>query len=155
MVTSKLILTSKTKIILFCFSLVFVVSSCRVTLVPSYDEEVAAQIEDTAKQINTFYLQMLENQNERDYENYVNEYISIQVELNSLYNKNKVKSLNKNSTRICEITLQLWKKYKEEHKNDETLSDGIIKLNRKTFEDLLYAMQVAEKGKEIKNNPAN
>ena len=107
MVTSKLILTSKTKIILFCFSLVLVLSSCRVTLVPSYDEEVAAQIEDTAKQIDTFYLQMLEN--EREYDNYVNEYISIQVELNSLYNKNKVKSLNKNSTIMCEITLPLLK----------------------------------------------
>jgi len=155
MVTPKLFLNGKSKIILLCFSLIFVLSSCRITLVPSYDEEVAAQIEATAKQIDTFYLQMLENENERNYEHYANEYISIQVELNSLYNKNKVKSLNKNSTRICEITLQLWKKYKEEHKNDETLSDGIIRLNRKTIEDLMFAMQVASKATEIISNPTN
>ena len=40
-----------------------------------------------------------------------------------------------------------------EHKKDNTLSNGLIKLNRKTFSDLFFAMQVAEKGKEIVNNP--
>ncbi|MCK5170786.1 MAG: hypothetical protein KAQ75_12990, partial [Bacteroidales bacterium] len=67
--------------------------------------------------------------------------------------KNKVRPLNENSTRICEITLELWQKYKEEHRSDQTLSNGLIQLNRKTFSDLFFAMQVAEKGKETVNNP--
>jgi hypothetical protein len=79
----------------------------------------------------------------------INHFSNIEVELNSLLNKNRIRTLNENSTRICEITLQLWIKYKAEHKADNTLSDGLIKLNRKTFSDLLYAMQVAEKGKEV------
>jgi len=70
-----------------------------------------------------------------------------------LLNKNKIRPLNENSTRICEITIQLWQKYKQEHKDDNTLSDGLIKLNNKTFSDIFYAMQVAEKGKELVNNP--
>ena len=73
--------------------------------------------------------------------------------LGSLLNQNKIKPLNQNSTRIVEITLELWQKYKEEHRSDNTLSNGLIKLNRKTFSDLFYAMQVAEKGKELSTNP--
>jgi hypothetical protein len=49
--------------------------------------------------------------------------------------------------------LELWVKYKEEHKEDNELSDGLIKLNRLTFSDLFYAMLVAEKAKEIISNP--
>ena len=78
--------------------------------------------------------------------------MDIEVEINSLLNKNKVRPLNENSTRICEITLQLWQKYKEEHKTDNTLSDGLIKLNRQSFSDLFFAMQVAEEGKKIIDN---
>ena len=89
----------------------------------------------------------------RAYSKFADQYVSIEVELNSLFNKNKIRPLNSNSTRICEITLQLWVKYKEEHKKDNTLSNGIIKLNQKTFSDLFFAMQTAENGENIVNNP--
>lgn len=79
--------------------------------------------------------------------------MNIEVELNSLLSKNRIRPLNENSTRIYEITIQLWMKYKAEHKKDNTLSDGLIKLNQETFSDLFYAMQVAEKGKEMVSNP--
>jgi len=75
------------------------------------------------------------------------------VELNSLLNKNRIRPLNEHSTRICEITMQLWQKYKEEHKTDNTLNNGLIQLNRSTFDDLFFAMQVAEKAKDIVSNP--
>jgi hypothetical protein len=132
-------------------------SACKVTFVPEYDAELSSQIDETAKMVDRFYLEMLEttsNQNGgRAFEGFVQGYIDVEVELNSLFNRNKIRPLNENSTRICEITLQLWAKYKEEHKTDNALSDGLIKLNRQTFSDLFYAMQVAEKAKEIVNNP--
>ena len=81
------------------------------------------------------------------------QYVDIEVELNALLNKNRVRPLNAHSTRICEITLQLWQKYKEEHKTDNTLSDGLIKLNRMTLANLFLAMQVAERGKDLVNDP--
>ncbi len=143
------------------FSVVLVASmlfaSCKVTFVPEYDAELSAQIDESAKLVDRFYLEMLEttsNQNDgRAFEKFIQGYIDVEVELNSLLNKNKIKPLNENSTRICEITLELWKKYKNEHKTDNSLSDGLIKLNRQTFGDLFYAMQVAEKGKEIVSEP--
>ena len=135
----------------------FAMYGCRVTFVPEYDAELAADIKATAQQVDRFYLMMLETtspeNNGRAFEHFVTQYVDIEVMLNSLLNQNKIKPLNQNSTRIVEITLELWQKYKEEHRSDNTLSNGLIKLNRKTFSDLFYAMQVAEKGKEIATNP--
>lgn len=127
-------------------------SSCRVSLLPSYDAQLTQQIETVSRKVDSFYLSMLETTVTRDsgraYVNFAMQYVDIEVELNSLLNRNKIRPLNANSTRICQITLDLWVKYKEEHKADNTLTDGLIKLNRKTFDDLFFGMQVAEKGKE-------
>lgn len=132
-------------------------ASCKVTFVPSYDSNISGQIDNTSKKIDKFYLTLLETTSESDsgrvFDKFTNQYVDIEVELNSLLNKNKIRPLNENSTRISEITVGLWIKYKEEHRADNTISNGIIKLNRKTFSDLLYAMQVAEKAKDIISNP--
>jgi hypothetical protein len=134
-----------------------ILEGCRVTLIPDYDDSISQEILETAKLVDKFYLDMLEtkvNENgDRSYDKLVDSYVEIEIELGSLLNKNKIRPLNENSTRICEITLELWVKYKEEHKEDNELSDGLIKLNRLTFSDLFYAMLVAEKAKEIISNP--
>jgi hypothetical protein len=137
-------------------TLFLIISGCKITLVPNYDAALVEKIESIAKTTDMFYLNMLEttkNDSTRAYKKFVKEYIAIEVELNSILNKNKVKPLNEHSVRICEITLNLWIKYREEHKSDNELSDGLIKLNRKTFSDLFYAMQVAEDAKQIVSNP--
>lgn len=132
-------------------------NACKVTFIPDFDARILDQIYQTSKSVDKFYLLMLETTKPankgRKFDKFGEQYVDIEVELTSLLNKNNVRPLNSNSVRICEITLELWKKYKEEHRNDNTLSDGLIKLNRKTFSDLFFAMQVAEKAKEIINNP--
>jgi len=132
-------------------------NACKVTFIPGYDAKIAEQIENTSKAVDKFYLSMLDatsaEKGGRAFGKFSEQYVNIEVELNSLLNKNRIRPLNENSTRICEITIQLWMKYKAEHKKDNTLSDGLIKLNQKTFSDLFYAMQVAEKGKEMVSNP--
>lgn len=150
-------LYSKRVLFSIFFLSIIALNSCKVTFIPSYDANISEQIENTSKAVDKFYLSMLEttvaSNNSRIFSNFSGQYVNIEVELNSLLNKNKIRPLNENSTRICEITIELWMKYKKEHKSDNTLSDGLIKLNRKTFSDLFFAMQVAEKGKEIVNNP--
>ncbi|HZK07107.1 MAG TPA: hypothetical protein VFC92_02805 [Bacteroidales bacterium] len=147
---------SKLLLMLLLFA-TFAMYGCRVTFVPEYDATLATDIKETARQVDKFYLMMLETtrpENDgRAFELFVPQYVDIEVMLGSLLNQNKIKPLNQNSTRIVEITLELWQKYKEEHRSDNTLSNGLIKLNRKTFSDLFYAMQVAEKGKELATNP--
>lgn len=131
--------------------------SCRVTLLPGYNAELSKNIENTAKLVDKFYLSMYETttaeNNGRSFDKFAGQYVEIEVEIKSLLNRNKIRPLNENSTRICEITLELWRKYKEEHKTDNTLSNGLIQLNMKTFADLFFAMQVAEEGKNLVNNP--
>lgn len=146
-------------ITLFYFWLIIGVSGCKITLVPSFDAQIQEQIESTSKEIDRFYLTMMDfNSNEdggRAYEKFREGYVNIEVELISLLNKNKVKPLNTHSTRICEITLEIWRKYKNEHKEDNSIPDGLIKLNMLAMSDLMYAMLVAEKGKAIAENPPN
>jgi hypothetical protein len=145
------------RLIIFSVLAFFVLTSCRITLLPDYDDAIANQIEEDAKKVDKFYLVMLETtkSGDRPYNEYVDSYVEIEVDLTALLTKNKIRPLNENSTRICEITLELWIKYKNEHKEDNDLTDGLIELNRKTFSDLFYAMQVAEAQKEILNNPPN
>ena len=146
------------RIFLSAFILMFLsLNACKVTFLPGYDASITEQIVNSAKAVDKFYLLMLDNASAenggRAFSRFSVEYVNIEVDLNALLSKNKIRPLNQNSTRMCEITLQLWTKYKEEHKKDNTLSDGLVKLNRKTFSDLFFAMQVAEKGKQIIGNP--
>lgn len=144
---------------LLSLGLFFGISGCKITLVPSYDAQLKEQIESTSKEIDRFYLTMMDLHENKDggraYEKFREGYINIEVELISLLNKNKVKPLNTHSTRICEITLQIWRKYKQEHKEDDAIPDGLIKLNMLAMNDLMYAMLIAEKGKAIADNPPN
>jgi len=142
----------RTRIIIVSTCCLFTLPGCKVTFLPAYNAQLAEQMEATSKAVDTFYLTMLETttpvNDGRTYTKFVHQYIAIEVELTSLLNKNTLRPLNANSTRICEITLQLWVKYKQEHKKDNTLSDGAIKLNRKSFRDLFFAMQTAENYKK-------
>lgn len=144
---------NKNILLLSVFIMLLSIIGCRVTLLPPYDEQLADQIGSTAKEVDLFYLNIAETtENEggqRAYSNFAAQYAGIEAELNSLLYKNKVRPLNENSTRICEITLELWKKYKIEHKEDDEISDGVIELNRMTFNDLFYAMRVAEQAKDM------
>ncbi len=127
-------------------------SHCRVHLLPEFDAAILEQIDQTAKRVDKFYLDLLEldpaNLHKRSYSSCSDSYITIQSELNSLYIKNKIRPLNKNTLRIVEITRDLWIKYKSEHKQAQTLTNGVIELNRQSMEELFYTMRIAEKIKK-------
>lgn len=132
------------------FLLLFV--SCNFALLAPYNREVSTHIESTAKSVDRFYLDMLEKTdtigNSRAYLKFADGYINIEVELNSLYTKNRIRPLNKESTRNCEIALKVWRDYKEEHKKKNGISDGLIKYNRKYMSDMFYVIQVGEELKQ-------
>lgn len=131
---------------------IVLLTSCNFALLPPYSREVSAQIENTAKSVDRFYLDMLEKTdtagNGRAYANFADGYIDIEVELNSLYTKNRIRPLNKASTRNCEIALQRWREYKEEHKQKNTISNGLIAYKRQYMSDLFYTIQVSEEFKQ-------
>jgi len=128
-------------------------TSCRVSLVPAYDAALATETDNVAKEVDHFYLNMLETSKAtgggRTYEKFAPDYVDLETDITALLNKNRIKALNGNSIKICEITLAKFIKYKEEHKKDNTLSDGLVKLDRKYMDDLFFAMRVAENAKKI------
>ncbi len=131
---------------------IVLLTSCNFALLPPYNREISTHIEHTAKAVDRFYLDMLEKTDiagtGRAYANFADGYIDIEVELNSLYNKNRIRPLNKASTKNCEIALQRWREYKEEHKQKNTLSNGLIAYKRQYMSDLFYTIQVSEEFKQ-------
>lgn len=114
-------------------------------------ESVSQQIENIAKKIDKFYLTMLETTkdegSDREYSKFVDSYINIEVDLNSLLSDKKIHPSNKESTRNCEIVLETWIKYKDKHKQYNTISDIDIELNRSFFNDLFLILQTSEEMK--------
>lgn len=133
------------------FFLLVSASSCSVRLLPDYDSSLAEDILKVSMDIDRFYSRMLElsvsGTDERAYQNFGSEYIEIELAIRSLYLRNSIRPLNKQSTRISEIALELWQKYKNEHKEDELISDGEIILNRTYMLDLFKTMLAAEEWK--------
>ncbi len=135
--------------ILLSISLVLPVA-CKISLVAPYDAGIKTQIIDTQQKIDHLYISLADTkESERTYQKYATEYIEIEVALNSLLKQNQVKALNEHSTAVCKIALIFWRKYKNEHKTDTLISNGLIKINNKYMSDILYAMQISEEGKKL------
>lgn len=140
------------------FVLLFSFTSCRIRLVSDYDEKLSQQIDEVAKQVDEFYLTLLETTQQgnanRAFSLFNEKYIKIEVELNSLLAKNKAKALNESSTKVCEIIIKLFKKHKAEHKRDgQAFDNASIIIIEKQMQDVFYAFKVAEEGKKLAANP--
>ena len=140
-------------LLLVSFSCLLVFNGCKLFYLPAYNAQISEQIDNTSNTVDKFFTMMLETttaeNNGRAYALFDEQYMEIEAKLNSLYILNNTRPLNEISTHICENTLQLWVKYKEVHKKDNTISNGLIKLNQKIFSDLFIAMQIAEKAKGL------
>ncbi len=113
---------------------------------------VAQQIDVTSRDIDKFYLNMLEtttNENgERAYSKFAEKYIDIEVDLKYLLQKNKRREKNKESIEINERILAKWLEYKGIHKEENKLSDTDIEANMKNMENLMNTFRVVEEIKK-------
>jgi hypothetical protein len=133
--------------------ILFLLSSCTVKWVGDYDAEAASNIQKVAKTTDAFLLNMMltssSDDGSRQFENYAGGYAAIESELVSLRLQNQVRPINDHSIRISKIALEMWLDYMNEHKNDDSVSDGILKLNRMYMQDVFRAMLIAEEGKNF------
>lgn len=121
----------------------FIIQGCSYRLIAAYDEKTQEAIFASAKAIDQFYGFLLEaNENERAYSKYSDKYVEIEVQLNALVLRNKVRDLNEDSTDIAERMLKLWRRYKDRHKEKDAYKTGMAKLDRKRFERMFsYAVR--------------
>ncbi len=129
--------------------LMLLMSSCSFRLVAGYDAATEEEIFKCAKMVDQYYGKLLEtDENKRQYAAFADRYISIETELRSLVLRNKVRSLNEDSTLIAENILKLWLRYKDIHKEKNTYSDGNARLDRNRFAQLFSYAARAEGAKK-------
>ncbi len=125
-------------------------NGCGVKLVADYDAATYDSILSTAKQVDTFYVKLLVTpENEREYKKFVDQYITIEVEIRSLIMRSKIHPLNEESTGIAEIILAKWLKYKAAHEKQNTYKSALVQLHWQRFTRLFTAMAIAEEAKRL------
>ncbi len=125
--------------------------SCRVSWVAAYNASIAQQIEVVAKKTDKFYLTMQETteneNNQRNYSQFAEQYIDIEVELKNLLDKNERRSKNQESIKINKTVLDKWLEYKKIHKKKNEITNDDIELNLVNLRNLLNTFRVAEEAK--------
>jgi len=125
-------------------------SGCAAKFVADYDSATLEEILRLGKKVDKFYGEMLETPPaERGYAKYSQQYVDVEVDLRSLYVRNKARALNEESTRISEIILNFWIKYKDEHQQTDGYGDGKAQLDRERFTRLFIAAADAETAKKL------
>lgn len=168
---------TKTKILLYSIvAFLFVQTlfiNCSFHILADYDKDIADEIVKTAKDVDAFFLLVLDTDpNRRQYETFITQYRKIESDLSSLLLKNRIRPLNEESIKISENTLEAWRKLKSYHKErtewsrlsdgepnkistDKIFSDVMIENNRRIFFDNFSAMAVAEYAKKLGTTNTN
>lgn len=158
---------------LLIFSITFIISytsSCTFKILPTYDPETAAQIIETAAEVERFFLEMLDTPAElRVYEKFSNEYRSIESDLSMLVLRNQMRPLNDESIKIAQNTLEIFKNIRTLHKDrsaksnlpagslsaleaSQIMNDFVINEQRKFMLDNFSLMAIAERAKQMPEN---
>ena len=123
-------------------------NACGIKLVADYDAATYDAILSTAKQVDTFYVNLLITpENERQFKNFVDQYVTIEVEMRSLVMRSKIRPLNDESSGIAETILAKWLKYKNAHETADAYTSAEVQLHWQRFTRLFTAMAIAEKAK--------
>lgn len=136
------------KIILLLIPFFFLISSCKVQYVADYNERVEEEILKVYEDIERFYLRMsLVSENERTFNKFEADYLNIEISLQTLFLRNKIRPLNDESIKQTENIITLWNKVKEEHKNEDKVKSYILQKHRGHFQRMFIAMLIGEEKK--------
>jgi hypothetical protein len=129
-------------------------SGCGFRYVADYNSALSDEIIRVAKKVDFFYA-ILQNMPDslRTFDKSVGQYTEIEVDLNSIVMRNKIRPLNSESTKIAETALSFWCKYKDMHKKENTYKNAKIVLHRKRMGRVFSAMFNAEEAKKM--NPSD
>lgn len=133
---------------------IMLLSGCALNLISDYDEQSLQDMERIAKQVDMFYAKLLYTPSEqRHYQNFNQDYITIEVELNALKTRQQIRELNELTFKQVQIAQNLWHQDMQQHKKNDGISDFIIKRHRKQFNRVFLAMIKGEQSKPISQQP--
>ena len=125
----------KIKLIILFF-LVFFITSCFYNKVADYDKDTAYKIIEISKQVNLFYMNLLETEpSERNYRKFADDYKNIEVELRALVMMNKIRPNNAESIINAEHILQNWLEFKTQHKESDSYKDALADVDWDTIRE--------------------
>jgi len=157
----------------YCLALMVLLSGCSVKMVADYNAAGAQEIIRIAKVVDLFYGDLLETRyEERSYDRFAEKYRSVEVDLRGLMFQNRIRPYNRESTRISEIILDKWIKYKNRHKSQwekyrlpedspdkikasEIYKDVLVEKHRRRFQRLFIAIAIAEEAKKLAASDVN
>lgn len=137
----------------FLIIILFSINGCVVRYVADYDASIKNEIIQVAKTVDLFWGDLLDtNHSERKYNKFKKEYNQIETDIRGLVMRNKIRTLNQESTRQANIALNLWIEDRSDHKKNDDFSDFQAQKHREQYNRVFVAMA---KGEEVKNITTN
>lgn len=150
---SKLRINSNIKSLSIVLITLLFIGGCKtIKLVPDFDASISEQIMDTAKKVDAHYITMIGMFNDSitalSYEEVHEGYEVIEIELNSILLKNKVRELNSESIQVSSTVLDTFVKYKDRHKSKANgQSKVMLEDDWVIMKDLMFLLSVSEDAK--------
>lgn len=128
------------------FTIICLLASCRVSLVPQYNAQLEEQISQTAKATDRLYIDLLDaSTEERKYTLIQSRYNDIESEINSIELKNQGRDKNADFLVIIKNLKEAFQEAKKYHKVHDTLSNGEILSYQATLAGFWKPLYIAEK----------
>lgn len=123
--------------------------SCQVKFVSDYNQRIHEQIVETADRVERMYTRMLMDESARPYAVQLENYVEVETQLRSLLRQNQARDMNEGAVKICQNALELWAKYRLDHKDKDVLGEFTLELYRENMAAIFQAMEVEENAKKI------
>lgn len=122
--------------------------ACSLQLISEYDKKSLDQTEKIAEKVDYFFARLSYTPvMDRNYIDFAQSYLDIEVDLNSLNMRQKSRPLNELTTKQVDIVTKLWKESREQHKRKNTMSDFLIARHRRQFNQMFLAIIKGEESK--------
>lgn len=133
------------KVPVFLFFL-FMLTSCKVMLVPEYNAQLEDQIANAAKATDKLYIDILDTPGgERKYDTFKERYNEIESEINSIQLKNEGRPKNGDFLVIIKNLKDAFAEAKKYHRDHSTLSNGEALAYSATLSGYWKPLYIAEK----------
>ncbi|MGC8865915.1 MAG: hypothetical protein ACP5O2_09380 [Bacteroidales bacterium] len=136
-------------LVFYLLSLVWLNSSCRVSLIADRDEVFVNRVYETARTVDALYLHLMSaDSTQLQYIPFVNYWNEAELQIRQLKLMAEAHPLNSESSKICSQLLETFLKYKTQHKINNFYLPALLPLHRDRLSEYFLALLSIEKAKE-------